>query len=189
MDFESTLEYSKMEDIVNTKIYDTSYDVNYFFDNIKKIINNNELIVKFKKNTKRKKFTLLKWIQYNNHKITHQSSIATKWKVGIPSSFIKGRKGSIWIDLNMDDGQIIRVFLYIKKNTNKLFKSYPDKKYMIIFRNLDTNLDILYQGCNTDTLLKITRPTNICRLNKPLFTGESYNKEYQPIQKSKNPFM
>ena len=71
----------------------------------------------------------VKWIQYNNHKITYQSSIMNKWKVGIPSSFIRGRKGNI------------------------------------------------------------TRVNNVCRLNKPLFTGETYNKEYQPIKKSKNPFI
>ena len=189
MDIESKIKYCKMEDIINIKKNDKSCDVNYFFNNIKKIISNDEVIIKFKKNTKRTKDTILKWLQHNNHQITYQSSISNKWKVGIPSSFIRGRKGNIWIDLNMDDGQNIRVFLYLKTKTNKLFKSFPDKKYLFIVRNLDIKLDILYEGCNTGLLLNITRVNNICRLNKPLFTGESYNKEYQSIKKSKNPFI
>lgn len=153
-------------------------DVSYFFNNIKEIIKNDDLIVKFKKNTIRTKSTVLKWIRKNKHQITDQSSIATKWKVGIPSSFVPGRRGSIWVDMVMDDGKNIRIFLYLKKSTNKLFKSFTDKKYMIIVRNLDIKLDILYQGCNNELLNKITRPTHICRLNKPLFTGESYSRRY-----------
>lgn len=157
---------------------ETYQEASYFFNNIKEIIKNDDLIVKFKKNTIRTKATILKWIRSNKHKVTDQSSIATKWKVGIPSSFVPGRKGSIWIDLTMDDGQNVRIFLYLKKNTKKLFQSYTDKNYMIIVRNLDTKLDILYQGCNTELLNKITTPTHICRLNKPLFTGASYNRRY-----------
>lgn len=170
-------------------------DVKYFFDNIRSIYDNDELIIKlnydkkeemmkdFKNHTNR----FVNWLLHSKH----------NWNINKTSSFVPSRNGNVWVDYKFGTYDT-RVFLYTKKCDKKRFKNYPDKKYMLIVRSVNEKLDMLYFGKDTEKLLtscdnnliiddKKKKKVSLFRENKPLFTGETYNERYR-LFKSTNPF-
>jgi hypothetical protein len=187
---------------------DKNSEIEYFFKNLRNIYNNDELIIKLnydkKKNIKKhnnnyNKNAFITWLLISNHKKSEKVSKNT-WNINIKSSYVPQRDGDIWIDYKFGKYNT-RIFLYLKKYNKKKFKKYPNKKYMLIIRDLNENLDLLYFNSNTELLLnnnkdiikqqkKVQYKTEpkLFREHKPLFSGVTYNKYYK-LHKPTNPFI
>ena len=171
-------------------------DVKYFFDNIRSIYDNDELIIKL--NYDKKEEILKDYKNYINKFVNWLVYSKHNWNINKTSSFVPSRNGNVWVDYKFGTYDT-RVFLYTKKCNKKRFKKYPDKKYMLVVRDLNENLDILYFDKDTEILLnkcnnlivgdnnKKNKKVSLFRENKPLFTGETYNERYN-LFKSTNPF-
>lgn len=152
-----------------------------FILNIQELYDNDNIILKIPKSIRKTKVdidNLVTWLLKNKHSISRTVK-KKSWNINYISSYIKNRNsGDAWIDYKFGEYNT-RLFLFSKHYHKKKFIKLKNKKFILKIRVLNHNKDVLYFCKNQECIHENNYKSNdIFRINKPLFTGETYNPIY-----------